>query len=88
MKLQQGIRSAPASIAPEAVITAAGTGCLARSSARVSVSLISESSLLPAAEHSHLLSPSAEDKESHICMTRSFGRMRGFEGQSVPHRSC
>lgn len=78
----------PTNVAPEAVITAAGTGCLARSSARRSVSLIIKSLLLPAAELSHLLSPSAEDKESHICMTRSFGRMRGFEGQNVPHRLC
>lgn len=70
----------PTSITPEAVIAAPGTGCLARSAMRNSVSLIIKSLLLPAAEQAHLLSFLAEGKDSHICMTRSFGRMTGFEG--------
>lgn len=69
----------PTSIAPEAVIAASGTGCLARSALRCLVSLIIKSLLLPAAEH---CVPSAEGKGSYSCMTRSFGRMTGFEGQN------
>lgn len=65
----------PTSIAPEAVTVPPGTGCLARSTVRLSVSLIIKSLLLPAAEHAHLVSLLAEGKDSHICMTRSFGRM-------------
>lgn len=80
-------QSTPTSFGPEAVITTAGTACLARSSVRHKVSLIIKNLLLPAAERSHLLSPSAEDKASHIHMTRSFGRMTVFEGQNVHHRS-
>lgn len=76
-------QSTPTSFGPEAVITTAGTACLARSSVRHKVSLIIKNSLLPAAERS----PSAEDKASHIHMTRSFGRMTVFEGQNVHHRS-
>lgn len=49
---------------------------------RFSVSLIIKSLLLPAAEHAHLVLLSAEGKDSHICMTRNFGRMTGFEGQN------
>lgn len=81
-EISTGMWCMPTSIAPEAVIAAAGTGSLARSTVRHSVSLIIKSLLLPAAEHAHLLSLSAESKDSHICMTRSFARMTGFEGRN------
>lgn len=55
-EISTGMWCMPTSIAPEAVIAAAGTGSLARSTVRHSVSLIIKSLLLPATEHAHLLS--------------------------------